>query len=99
VLRATVETETTQENIQNWLQLDEGNPGFQLPTEEIISPVIYSFLFIFISTNYIKFSIYLFSKFVFCLLRQTVASLIRMTSRVPPPPQLIWTNKSLLYKL
>jgi hypothetical protein len=29
-LRAAGETETTQENIQDWLQLDEGNPGFQL---------------------------------------------------------------------
>jgi hypothetical protein len=30
VLRAAGETETTQENIQDWLQLDEGDPGFQL---------------------------------------------------------------------
>jgi hypothetical protein len=29
VLRAAGETETTQENIQDWLQLDEGDPGFQ----------------------------------------------------------------------
>jgi hypothetical protein len=28
VLRAVGETETTQENIQYWLQLDEGNPGY-----------------------------------------------------------------------
>jgi hypothetical protein len=34
VLRAAGETETTQENIQDWLQLDEGDPGFQLLTEE-----------------------------------------------------------------
>jgi uncharacterized protein YehS (DUF1456 family) len=34
VLRAAGETETTQENIQDWLQLDEGGPGFQLLTEE-----------------------------------------------------------------
>jgi hypothetical protein len=47
VLRAAGETETTQENIQDWLQLDEGNPGFQLLTEEEISAMI---LFIFIST-------------------------------------------------
>jgi hypothetical protein len=30
VLRAARETETTQENIQHWLELDEGDPGFQL---------------------------------------------------------------------
>jgi hypothetical protein len=30
VLRAAEETETTQENIQHWLELDEGDPGFQL---------------------------------------------------------------------
>jgi hypothetical protein len=35
-LRAAGETETTQENIQDWLQLDEGDPGFQLLTEEEI---------------------------------------------------------------
>jgi hypothetical protein len=36
VLRATVETETTQENIQYWLQLDEEDPGFQILTQEEI---------------------------------------------------------------
>jgi hypothetical protein len=67
VLRAAGETETTQENIQDWLQLDQGNPGFQLLIEEDIAAVIY-FLFIFISSTYIiKLSIYLFSKFL-CLL-------------------------------
>jgi hypothetical protein len=34
VLRATGQTETTQENIQDWLELDEGDPGFHLLTEE-----------------------------------------------------------------
>jgi hypothetical protein len=29
VLRAAGETETTQENIQDWLQLDAEVPGFQ----------------------------------------------------------------------
>jgi hypothetical protein len=37
VLRAAGETETTQENIQDWLELDEGDPGFQLLTEEGIA--------------------------------------------------------------
>jgi hypothetical protein len=68
VLRATGVTETTQENIQDWLELDKGDTGFQLLTEEEIAAVIF-FLFIFISTTYIiKFSIYLFSKFFFLLL-------------------------------
>jgi hypothetical protein len=40
VFRAAVETETAQENIQDWLQLDEGDPGFQLLTEEEISAAI-----------------------------------------------------------
>jgi hypothetical protein len=32
--RTTGETETTQENIENWLEQDERDPGFQLLTEE-----------------------------------------------------------------
>jgi hypothetical protein len=31
VLRTARETETTQENIEDWLELDEEDPGFQLP--------------------------------------------------------------------
>jgi hypothetical protein len=78
VFRAAGGTETTRENIQDWLQLDEGDPGFQLLTEEEIAAVIY-FLFIFISSTCItKFSIYLFTKF-FWLLGISFASLIRMT--------------------
>jgi uncharacterized protein YehS (DUF1456 family) len=34
VFRAAGETETTQEYIQDWLKLDEGDPGFQLLTDE-----------------------------------------------------------------
>jgi hypothetical protein len=34
VLRAIGETETTEENIHDWLRLDAGNPGFQLLTED-----------------------------------------------------------------
>jgi hypothetical protein len=36
VLRAAGETETKQENINDWFELDEGDPGFQLPTEKEI---------------------------------------------------------------
>jgi hypothetical protein len=39
-LRAAGETETTQENIKDWLELDEGDPGFQLLTEEDIAATI-----------------------------------------------------------
>jgi hypothetical protein len=45
MLRAAGETETTQENIQPWLELDEGDPGFQLLTEEEIAAVIFFYLF------------------------------------------------------
>jgi hypothetical protein len=40
VLRAAGETETTEENVQDRLELDEGDPGFQLLTEEEIDAVI-----------------------------------------------------------
>jgi hypothetical protein len=39
-LRAAGETEITHEDIQDWPQLDEGDPGFQLLTEEEITAVI-----------------------------------------------------------
>jgi hypothetical protein len=43
VLRAAEETETTQET-QDWLQLDEGDPGFQpLTGEEIFAVIFYLF--------------------------------------------------------
>jgi hypothetical protein len=59
VLRAAGETETTQENIRDSLELDEGNHGFQLLTGRNCCSDI--FLFIFVRTTYNKFSIYLFS--------------------------------------
>jgi hypothetical protein len=61
VLRAAGETETTQENIQDWLQLAEGEPGFQLLTEEEITAVIYYYLFS--SALPIKFSVCFLSFF------------------------------------
>jgi hypothetical protein len=45
VLRTAGETETTQDNIQEWLELDEGDPGFQLLTGEEFAAVI---LFIYL---------------------------------------------------
>jgi hypothetical protein len=63
VLRAAGETETTQGNIQDWLQLDEGDPGFQFLTEEEIAAAIFSS--IFVSTAcIIKLSFHLFSSSV-----------------------------------
>jgi hypothetical protein len=41
--RAAGETETTEENIQDWLQLDEGIAGFQLLTEEEIADFVIYF--------------------------------------------------------
>jgi hypothetical protein len=41
VLRAAGETKIMQENIRDWLQLDEGVPGFQLLTEEKIAAVLF----------------------------------------------------------
>jgi hypothetical protein len=41
VLRAAGETETTQENIQDWLELVEGDTEFYLLTQEEISAVIF----------------------------------------------------------
>jgi hypothetical protein len=65
VLRATGDTETTQQNIQDWLQLDEGHPGFQLLTEEEIAANDISLFIFFRITYIIQLSIYLFSKFSF----------------------------------
>jgi hypothetical protein len=41
VLRAAGETETAQEYIQNGLELDEGDPGFQHLTEEETAAAIF----------------------------------------------------------
>jgi hypothetical protein len=57
-------------------------------------------LFIFISITYIiKFSIYFFSQFFFCLLGLSSTSLIRIIAILNDlsPPQLIWISESLLY--
>jgi hypothetical protein len=45
VLRAAGETETSQENIQDWLELDGGETGFQILTEVEIAAVIIFYLF------------------------------------------------------
>jgi hypothetical protein len=45
MLRAAGETETMQDNIQDWLELDEGDPELQLLTEQEIAAVIFFYLF------------------------------------------------------
>jgi hypothetical protein len=45
LLKATEDTETMQENIQDWIELDEGDHGFQLLKEEEITAMIFFYLF------------------------------------------------------
>jgi hypothetical protein len=45
VLRRAGETETTQENVQDWFELDERDPGVQLMTEEEIAAVMLFYFF------------------------------------------------------
>lgn len=75
-MRSAGETETTQENIQDGLELDEGDLGFQILTDEEISAV--TFFYFHQLYLIIKFSIYLFSKFLFFILGLSFASLIRV---------------------
>jgi hypothetical protein len=81
VLRAPGETKTTQKNILDWLQLDEGDPGFQLLTEEEIYCSDIFYLFSSALSILFKFPFICFLS-VFCLLGLSFASLIWMTS--PP---------------
>jgi hypothetical protein len=73
-LGAAGETETTQKNIQDWLERAEEDPGFQLLTEKEIAAVI--FVFIFISTTLLHFPFICFLS-VF-LLGLSFSSLIRI---------------------
>jgi hypothetical protein len=59
-LRAAEETETTQGNTQDWLELDEGDPGFQPLREREIAAVIF---LIYFPQHYVYYSI--FHLFVF----------------------------------
>jgi hypothetical protein len=52
VLGAAGETETTQENIQDWFELEEGDPEFQLVTEEEIDAVIF---FVYFHQHYLYY--------------------------------------------
>jgi hypothetical protein len=58
VFSSAEEIETTDESIQVWLQLNEGDPEFQLLTrEEIVT--IKLFLLVISNAYSIKFSIFL----------------------------------------
>jgi hypothetical protein len=52
VLRAPEEPETTQENIHDWLDLDEGPLGLKPLTEEEIAAVIF---FIYLHQHYLYY--------------------------------------------
>jgi hypothetical protein len=45
VLEADGKSEITQENIQDWLELDKGDPGFELLTNEEIAAVMFFIYF------------------------------------------------------
>jgi hypothetical protein len=84
VLRAAGEIETTQENIQDWLELEEGGPGFQLLTEEEIAAVIFFYLFskglsILLNFPFICFLIFLSFRGICCFINPDYR-LIRTTS-------------------
>jgi hypothetical protein len=78
VLRAAGETETAQENIQDWLQLDEGDPGFQLLTKEEIATVILFYLFSSALPILLNFPFICFLSCFFFLLGLSFVPLIRI---------------------
>jgi hypothetical protein len=75
VLRAAGETETTQENMQDWVEPD-GQPGFRLLIEEEIAVVILFYLFSSALPILLNFRCICFVSF----LAISFVSLIRMTS-------------------
>jgi hypothetical protein len=84
VLRVAGKPEIMQENIQDRLEFDEGDPGFQLLTEEEIDSVIFFYLFSSALPIILNFP-FIFSKClsfgdIFCFINPDY-QLIRM----PPP--------------
>jgi hypothetical protein len=93
VLRTAGETETMQENIQVWLQLDEGDPGFQLLAEEEITAVIFLYLFSSALHVLLNFPFICFIRFfLYGYFINPDCLLIRITS-----PWLIRISEGLLY--
>jgi hypothetical protein len=65
VLRAAGKTETRQENIQHWLELDDGDLGFQMLAEEDTDAVIF-FIYLYSSPLSILLNFpFICSKFLF----------------------------------
>jgi hypothetical protein len=65
MLRAVAETESTQENIQGWLKLDQGDLGFQLLTVRNCAVrcaylLSSAFLYYYISHKFFVFQGYVF---------------------------------------
>jgi hypothetical protein len=77
VLRAAAETEATK-NIQDWLELDEGDPGFQFLAGAEIAAVILLYLFSSALTFLLNFPFICFIS-IFCLLGVSFSSLIRIS--------------------
>jgi hypothetical protein len=78
VLRAAGETVTTQENIQDWLELDDREPGFHLLTEKEIAAVIFCYLLSLALSILLHFPFICFLSFFFCSSVLYFASLIRI---------------------
>jgi hypothetical protein len=92
VLRAAGETETTQENIQNWLELDERDPGFQFSNRGrncyidifyLFSSALPMFLIFHLFLSLSIFFLYFRSDICFinpyyCLIRMSSPQLIRL---------------------
>jgi hypothetical protein len=89
VLRVVGETETTQENINDWLELDEGEPEFQILTQQGIAEVIFR-LFSSALLTLLHF-LFIFFPSLFCLLGLSFAVLIRISF-----PKLIRISEVLL---
>jgi hypothetical protein len=96
VLGAAGETETTQENIQDWIELDEGDTGLQLLTEEEIAALY--FLFISISTALLLNFPSICFMFPFCLLGLSFLQLSRLLVSPDnlPPSKLFRSMEGLL---
>jgi hypothetical protein len=78
LLRAAGETETTQENVQDWLQLDEGDTRYQLRV--FLNKSISEIFCLFLSAPPIllKCSFICFLSFSLCILDLCYASLIQI---------------------
>jgi hypothetical protein len=76
-LWAAGETDTTQENKEDWLELDEGDPRFQLLTEKEIATVILFYLFSLALPKLLHFPFICYRSF-FCLIGLSFTSLIRI---------------------